>query len=215
VRISDTPAAPPESTASEDEDLEFRLGQIDAASSWKQFGEDLAGAVITGINSWWNHLHCAGCGHTFRRGDRVEVDSRERTVYHLEPGLGCGPPGRPREDRPSEPVPDDDPADVAEFSAGVLAAWPLTGAPVRPLTEADWQVRRPEPPLRRPRCLVCAHTFRPGENVVICPCDRSRPVCGSAVHRDPARGLVCWEAWRPDGRVNACPITLARRGHGW
>jgi hypothetical protein len=71
--------------------------------------------------------------------------------------------------------------------------------------------RRPAPPFRRMTCMFCAHTFRPGETVIICPCSPGAPQCDAAVHRDPSRGLVCWESWHSGQRVKVCPVLLVRR----
>src|SRR3712207_1934917 len=50
------------------------------------------GVAVTRPSSWWNHLTCGQCGHTFRRGDRVVVNQQERAVVHLVPALGCAQP---------------------------------------------------------------------------------------------------------------------------
>ncbi|QXJ20201.1 hypothetical protein AGRA3207_000873 [Actinomadura graeca] len=158
---------------------------------------DAGGVAVTAPPSWWFSLDCRSCGHTFRRGDRVRVDAENRTAEHLEPGLGCA--GGPAAERTTE---------ADEFAAGLLSAW-TTDAPVVRLADGDPRLPRPgQGPA--PRCLHCANTFRPGEYVVVCPCHRDDPVCDAAVHRDPARGLPCWERWRPDGTVTICPVAKAR-----
>ncbi|WUI02583.1 hypothetical protein OHR68_12505 [Spirillospora sp. NBC_00431] len=159
--------------------------------------EAVDGTAVTAPASWWFSLVCRTCGHTFRRGDRVRVDAAARAVEHLEPGLGCA--GGPAADHTSE---------ADEFAAGLLSVW-RTDAPIVRLAPGDSLLPRPgEGPARR--CLHCANTFRPGEHVVMCPCRRDDPVCGAAVHRDPARGLPCWERWRPDGTVKVCPVVKAK-----
>lgn len=194
------------------------------ASAFDQAGAQAAaerpGEAVTAQVSWWNHLVCTTCGHTFRRGDRVWRDSADWTVYHLDPDrmLGCGGPhGTAEHERPqSAQVPEA--SQSAEFAAGVDEVWPLDdGMSAVTLGPDDWRVKRPPPPLTRARCLFCAHTFRPGERVVVCPCRAGLPACGAAVHRHPAAGLVCWESWRPSGDVILCPITSARPGMrpGW
>lgn len=185
-----------------DELAEFRLGKASAFD--RENGADAeVGETVTTLNSWWNHLLCETCGHSFRRGDRVFRDSRDFTVRHLDPRLGCaGEAGAP-EAEPAEP-----PADLAEFTAGVDEAWPQNpDVPAVRLAAGDWRVRRPPRPLARSRCLFCAHTFRAGEQVVVCPCGPRAAACGAAVHRDPAAALVCWESWRPAGTVTTCPVT--------
>ena len=160
------------------------------------------GDEVTAPPSWWFNLTCPACGHTFRRGDRVRVNRAARHVVHLEPGLGCAG-GSAAQVAP----------ETASFAAGLLAAWPA-GARVVELAEDDWRLPRRGSALAGQRCLHCAHTFRPGEQVVICPCHPDSPACGAAIHRDPARGLPCWERWRPDGTVPVCPVAKARNTEG-
>lgn len=199
----------------------FELGQA-AAFEWRpddgshgSAGTAGSGETVTTLISWWNHLLCDACGHTFRRGDRVVRDAMTRTVRHLEPTLGCSE----RAGQASASASDDgdvaDPDDLRAFAEGLHKAWPPEiGVPVTHLSPDDWRVRRPPEPLERTRCLYCAHTFRPDEQVVICPCSPQSPVCGAAVHRDPIAGLVCWESWRPEGDVRSCPVTAQRRTSG-
>jgi hypothetical protein len=162
------------------------------------------GVRTTSPTSWWNHGFCGTCGHSFRRGDRVLVDQRARTVKHLVPNLTCGTvPGDP------EPADGDE---LAEFASGLLSTWPA-GVPVIRLTATDPRIPRGPRVTKPPVCLYCGHSFRPGEYVVVCPCSRDDPVCGTAIHRDPAIGLICWEQWRPSGGVTICPVTRARVDH--
>jgi hypothetical protein len=93
----------------------------------------------------------------------------------------------------------------------LLATWPVAdGIPVARADDVPGLLDPPAYGFRRLDCLFCAHTFRPGELVVVCPCSPRRRRCGAAVHRDPAQGLVCWESWRPDSQVPVCPIMLTR-----
>lgn len=169
------------------------------------FADDGASGVLTTrSSSWWNYRRCKTCGHTFRRGDRVLVDAMARKVAHLVPGLACG----------ADPAGDPSAAsdDRDEFTAGLLVTWP-TSVPVTRVAAGDWRVPRPDSPVRAPECLYCGHTFRPGEYVVICPCKAFRgeeTACGTAVHRDPAAGLPCWDNWQPAGQLTVCPTTTAR-----
>ncbi len=157
------------------------------------------GEAVTNLNSWWHQRWCQSCGHTFRRGDRVMI-SAERRVHHLNPALGCGSPAG------ASPGAD---ADVREFAAGLAASWPVSGnLPVHSTDDVPSLLAPPVGGLRRAACLFCAHTFRPGEQVVVCPCSPFAPRCRYAVHRDPAQGLVCWESWRPSGGLKVCPILL-------
>lgn len=172
------------------------------------------GLAATRPSSWWNHTRCRNCGHTFRRGDRVRVDRRNRTVVHLVPGLGCAE---------SDDVHANQEAleEIAAFGAGLLSKWPTARhVRVHRLAAGDWRIPEGPGDLRDSNvCLGCGHTFRAGEHVVICPCQAARapaggrtgePACGRAVHRDPAIGLSCWESWRPDGNVPVCPVTQVK-----
>jgi hypothetical protein len=163
------------------------------------------GVTVTRLSSWWNHLRCRSCGHTFRRGDPVRVRRRERSVVHLVPGLRCGTPAADDQGAAAE---------VAAFRDGLLSAWPAPpGLRLRRLAADDWRLPDGPRDLRDTNvCLQCAHTFRPGESVIVCPCPLEPAGCGRAVHRDPAVGLSCWEAWRPDGSVTICPVTQTAVG---
>jgi hypothetical protein len=176
------------------------------------YGADADGVTVTRPSSWWNHLRCGRCGHTFRRGDRVRADLGTRRVEHLVPGLGCAG----REDGGVAT------AEAAEFGAGLLAAWPTDPpVPVHRLPPGDWRIPAGPRDVRDQHvCVLCGHTFRAGEHVIICPCRAAArsagdgrslpPACGRAVHRDPAIGLSCWENWRPDGSVPVCPVSQVR-----
>jgi predicted RNA-binding Zn-ribbon protein involved in translation (DUF1610 family) len=162
------------------------------------------GRAVTSPASSWNHDRCGRCGQTFRRGDAVVVTVRPRlVVVHTDPWLACGG------DSDAHGSPDHD---DAGFAAGLLNAFPPAGGiPVHRLAANDWRVATPDR-VDPPRCLYCGHTFRASEHVVVCPCGPLTPKCGAAVHRDPAAGLSCWEAWRPDSTLSVCPVTLARVG---
>ncbi len=57
------------------------------------------------------------------------------------------------------------------------------------------------------RCAVCGHTFRPGDQVVICPCDPVSPRCRAAVHRDLLKQIHCWELWQGSPlRTGSCLV---------
>lgn len=202
-----TPRPPAEADVAAELELGIVLGLSPVPEQ-----DEADGETVTKLSSWWNHLHCRGCGHTFRRGDRVRVEMATRTVTHLVPGLGCG-----------QTADDDiDAEEVAAFAAGVLSAWPVpAGIRIHRLTAADWRIPRSPNDLREANvCLHCAHTFRVGEYVVVCPCRPAIPAadgpqaaaCGRAIHRDAAAGLSCWESWRPDGAVTVCPVTQVRVG---
>jgi hypothetical protein len=183
---------------------EFERGQ--AASFDPQpvgLAVEESGEAVTSGTSRWHTRICTTCGHTFRRGDRVLVDPVTREVRHLDPELRCAVADAPDAAEPG--------TDVREFSAGLLAAWPVAGDV--PVVRSDDLPELLDPPVagfRRSCCLFCAHTFRPGEMVIVCPCRPLERRCVRAVHRDPARGLVCWESWRPDARIAVCPVMLTR-----
>jgi hypothetical protein len=165
----------------------------------------VSGTATTVGTSWWHTRLCETCGHTFRRGDRVIVDVAGR-VSHLDRDLHCA--DDPEITRAGSA---DGDGDIRDFTTGVLAAWPP--AADIPVVSTDAVPQLLAPPFagfRRPFCLFCAHTFRPGEMVVVCPCRPRDTRCIQAVHRDPAQGLVCWESWRPDNRIAICPVMLTR-----
>jgi hypothetical protein len=175
----------------------------------------VVGIAVTSASSWWSGLTCQSCGHTFRRGDRVRLTPGAATPVHLDSALRCG---TSEEGLDRDPV-DEDPA-PAEFAVGLVAAWPSAdGVATVHLAADDWRVAREGRPGRPIVCLYCAHTFRAGEHVVVCPCRNSggegviEEGCGAAVHRDPAAGLPCWENWCPDGTVTVCPVRMSVVGN--
>ncbi len=204
-----------------DESAEFEFGVRQGSDPQPAFRATSSGVALTRPGSWWSYRYCTTCGHTFRRGDRVLLEGRR--VRHLVPGLNCGTGGTggtgPQQDAADGGTAGGETADggdVLGFTEGLLSAWPPgRGVAVVTVAADDWRI--PQPGSRRPPvCLFCAHTFRPGELVVVCPCrpghrDRAdRIACGAAVHRDPAAGLPCWERWRPAGGLTICPVTKAR-----
>lgn len=169
-------------------------------------------AAVTSASSWWSGLTCQTCGHTFRRGDRVHLAPGRGEPVHLDPALRCGAAGAASDQPPA----DLDPAPL-EFAAGLAEAWPpADGVEATRLPPDDWHVARAGRRGRPVVCLYCAHTFRAGEYVVLCPCrysggaDPAGEGCGAAVHRDPTAGLPCWENWCPSGTVAVCPVRLNR-----
>jgi hypothetical protein len=173
---------------------------------------DAAGRTLTTASSRWLGIRCGKCQQTFRRGDMVLAGAGLETIRHLDPRLRCGPDGP----GPAGGVTSADaPArDTEDFVRGLLDEWPpITRVPVYQLTEDDWQVTGPHSGPDSPACRGCGHTFRPGDYVIICPCagaddDPRRGYCQIAVHRDPGRGLSCWDDWAPSGRLPRCPRTL-------
>lgn len=198
-------------------EAEINLGISVGQEPQAAFTDDTAsGVVVTRSSSWWNHRRCTTCGHTFRRGDRVLVDSGAQTAQHLVPGLNCGIDPEAADAPAGSAVPGTPgTSDRDEFAAGLLKTWPPSVAISR-IAPTDWRIPRPGSRRQPPTCLYCGHTFRPGEYVVICPCiagtpdEPGKPACQTAVHRDPAAGLPCWERWQPDGTLTRCPVTLAQ-----
>lgn len=160
---------------------------------------------LTQVTSLWHFQWCMTCGHTFRRGDQVRVDPVSGRVWHLGHGLGCAVN--------DEENGDSDAAELQEFLVGVDTVWPVAGdVPVVLTDDQPYLLAPPVGGLRRMVCLYCAHSLRPHELVVICPCAPWQRECRVAVHRDPGLGLVCWERWRPSGTLSVCPVTLRRLG---
>jgi hypothetical protein len=194
-------------------------GQFPAA----QGPDGTISAVVTDGKSRWLGTRCGTCNQTFRLGDRVRL-AADGAVGHLDPALGCWladlaePAGgeRPLLERGQDPPDSPAGADSGDFTEGLLSAWPpAREAPVFRLSRGDWRVTTPRSGPTSPACPGCGHTFRAGDMVVICPCagavgDPRREYCQIAVHRDPARGLCCWDDWAPDGRLRRCPRTFAR-----
>ena len=192
-----------------DDVRQFELGS-NAGQYPKPASAEEEGITITTGNSPWLGIRCGTCNQTFRRGDRVRLD-QVRGIQHLAPGLLCA---RDVSDDSADAAPRG--RDIEQFTAGLLTEWPpLNGAPVRALTERDWQVTRPSSGPASPVCPGCGHTFRVGDAVIICPCavtpdDERHASCQLAVHRDPASGLACWDDWRPAGRLIRCPRTYEK-----
>lgn len=168
-----TPPPPPVSPAAE-----FAAGQTAALNP------TAAGPAVMTAASPWVSRPCPGCGHTFRVGDRVTT-APDGTVRH-QGATGC------------ESVVSAAPDQGAAAEGFVLGLGEAIGIPpgvkLTVLAAGHPLVAGPEHGRRRRKCPVCAHTFRPNEAVVICPCRPDRPECEWAVHRDAGRGLLCWES---------------------
>jgi len=191
---------------SADQVIDFERGLEAGLDPQPDDQRDVSGEAVTSLNSWWHYRRCSTCGHTFRRGDRVLIRQEPgvaRVVGHLDPVLDCAA------DQASEITASA--AELAAFAEGLLAAWPPSeDLPITSLDAGDSRLAKPVGHFERSKCMFCAHTFRRGELVIVCPCQPSGPFCDAAVHRDPARGLVCWESWRPANRMSVCPIFLTR-----
>jgi hypothetical protein len=186
------------------------VGEFDAAmaAAMDPQGDSPEGTIVERVvqsTSWWHPHRCTTCGHTFRRGERVRLDQVTGRVWHLDPVLGC------RRDDGVAADPGLAAADLEALAAlldGIDASWHVAGdVPVVPADSDPELLAPPVGGLPRKECLNCAHSFRPGELVVICPCNPRAPECHYAVHRDPGLGLACWEKWRPSGLITVCPVT--------
>lgn len=202
------------------EDVEFRVGIAEGldpqqpASPLADPENAGAGSIaMTSNASWWNGLVCVTCGQTFRRGDLVRKAPGLSTPQHADLAMHCAPRAV------ADAMEDAGRDDAAAFASALLESWPpLPGVQVIELAADDWHVGRPDRQSRPVVCLYCAHTFRAGEHVVLCPCRHSGLLepgiegCGAAVHRFPAGGMSCWEKWCPSSQIEVCPVRLSRRG---
>jgi hypothetical protein len=162
-------------------------------------GNALAGDVAhTTIESFWLHHPCPVCRHTFRIGDEVVVD---RDVQHVSDGVRCGV--EERETRRHD--------GVREFFRGLSSTIPPSErAVVRYLQPGDELIAPPVHGFSRSQCAICGHTFRPYDTVVICPCRPERPLCRTAIHHDPSRGMHCWIDWNSQSSHSYC-LTTSRK----
>jgi hypothetical protein len=156
------------------------------------------GRAVTTLRSHWLHQYCRVCGHTFRTGDEVLIET-DGTVRHQSALLPCAG---------GKSVTPLEPAEAAAFFRGLDEAWPPPrDLPVHRLEEGDPLLTPPFAGFRRHVCAVCGHTLRLHDHVVLCPCSPQRPICRIAIHRDPLHGLHCWEAWNPGAYTQYCPAT--------
>jgi hypothetical protein len=181
----------------------------DGYRSPKAGRREAEGVRRTQKDSYWFCDLCPACLHSFREGDLVEIDDGG-TVRHRDPLLGC-PAGLATASAPTDgPI-------VMEFLQGALSLWPPDERSYLFALSADHPlVLRPAHSFKRPQCVVCGHTLRAGEIVLICPCaaHERRPVdrCQVAVHHDPLNGLYCYGDWHPQHYNLRCPATLRKIG---
>jgi hypothetical protein len=174
----------------------------------------LSGGVgVTNLRSPWLQRPCARCSHTFRRGDRVEVQPGGRFMHAAgTPFCGDDParsPAAPEgEARPIEPA--TSPVRTAFYAGIALALPPPAGAPIVRLDPGHPLLAPAGPAFGRAACAICGHSLRPFDQVVICPCSPEAPLCRSAVHRDPLRLMMCWDDWKNSHLGNYCPATSRR-----
>ena len=161
------------------------------------------GSATTTLNSFWLHQVCPKCKHTFRLGDEVNI-AKDGTVLHNSALLPCAKPEILAPKASSE---------TREFFIGLDKAWPPPKN--MPVVRLDWTseigrtlLAQPIGAFQRYRCVVCSHTLRINDHVVICPCSPDNPLCQTAVHRDLIHGLHCLDAWNPGANGQSyCPVT--------
>jgi len=184
--------------AFEDLHREFERGIAGAGDPTNVAAIHAGGEARTTLSSSWLSDACPVCSHTFRLGDTVLI-AADRSVRHDMPDLPCAGGGEPV----FRQIPE-----AAEFFAAMDIAWPPPReTPVRCLVPDDGLVAPPKDGFRRHTCFICAHTLRPGDLVVVCPCSPRAPLCIAAIHRDPVHNLSCLEQWNPSDRQKYCPVT--------
>lgn len=154
----------------------------------------------TNLRSPWLQRRCSRCSHTFRLKDVVEAHPSGEFV-HAPGTLICAELGAPA------PLAD---SFREAFQAGILRGCPPeVNLPVVSLGPDHQLLAPPTTAFRRRACSICGHTFRPGDQVVVCPCNPLEPVggCAAAVHRDPVRQLFCWDEWHRSSIGGYCPVT--------
>jgi hypothetical protein len=156
---------------------------------------DKGASARTTLRSPWFHGKCPLCRHTFRVDDMVKRSGN--SITHAGGELNC--------------VHDAEfniSTSAIDFFAGLDETWPPPdNVRVTRLEPSHYLVAPPVTAVRRRTCFVCTHTFRPFDQVVICPCRPFEPQCEVAVHRDPVHGLLCYETWNPGSTRTHCPVT--------
>jgi hypothetical protein len=178
---------------------EFQRGIEDGINPSDDSARSSDGRTITTLHSHWLHARCPVCSHTFRLGDEVHI-AEDGTVRHCSVLLACSQ----RLDSAQQAS-----HETAEFFRGLDEAWPRPDdVPIFRLEAGHELLAPPREGFRRRTCVVCGHTFRLHDEVVICPCSPNDPLCSAAVHRDVMNGLHCYEAWNPAAnRQHYCPVT--------
>ncbi len=159
------------------------------------------GTAKTTLSSAWLYKKCPRCSHSFRLDDAVYITT-EGQVLHDSPALDCA--GR-------QGTADDDMADeVFEFYSGIIESYlpertvlPQIVTPGNPVVAH--LLDAPGHGFKRYQCGICAHTIRPNDIIVLCPCHPEAPGCRLAIHLDPFRGLNCWGAWNSNVKEAYCP----------
>jgi hypothetical protein len=158
------------------------------------------GKATTTLNSHWLHQRCTICSHSFRLGDRVEINAETGIVLHNSVLLPCAQ---------GLQLHSEDTPVTTDFFTGLDAAWPPPpDIKTRRLETGESLLKPPSHGFQRHTCFVCGHTFRLHDHVVICPCSPNNPLCEIAVHRDLIHGLHCFDAWNPRANQQRyCPVT--------
>ncbi len=178
---------------------DFHLGMTIATDPVNNSTIQKGGQGVTTLNSDWLHQRCPVCSHSFRLGDEVYVHE-DRTAQHNSALLPCFNTSVTK-------------LEFAEEASAFFIGLDTTCPPPQDLPVIRLSIGHPllAPPLagfQRHTCVVCNHSLRPNDWVVICPCSPHQPLCKVAVHRDLMHGLNCLEAWNPglNGQLY-CPVT--------
>jgi hypothetical protein len=156
------------------------------------------GRGVTTLQSPWLYQSCSICSHTFRVDDEVAI-SQEGIIRHDSALLPCAAEKSLKLVQTQE---------TGDFFRGLDEIWkPPQQLLIHRLEEGHPLLAPPYRHFKRHICAVCAHTLRPLDAVVICPCSPNEPRCQIAVHRDPAHYLYCWEDWKPTEYGLHCPAT--------
>ncbi|OUL34974.1 hypothetical protein BV372_12770 [Nostoc sp. T09] len=178
---------------------EFDKGVLIATDPVNNTAIQKGGKGITTLNSYWLHHYCPICSHTFRLGEEVYI-AEDGTVKHDSALLQGNKADVSKWEFSQE---------TSAFFMGLDTAWPLPqGLPVVRLDAVHQLLAPPFAGFQRHTCVVCSHTLRQNDQVVICPCSPHQPLCKIAVHRDLMHGLNCLELWNPGAnRQYYCPVT--------
>ncbi|GIH10884.1 hypothetical protein Rhe02_89510 [Rhizocola hellebori] len=188
--------------------MESELSALERFDAAVIRGEDPVNAEgtavkVTTVDSEWAMRSCRGCGHTFRLEDVVQATYdasgkvRVREVRHTDSVLGCASGTGQADAVLAEPDPM-----VQRFQAAADAVDPPPAFPVLTRLTATHPLVADKP--TRDQCPECTSTLRPGEMVVICPCDKG---CQRAIHQDASRGLTCFDGMLAQHKRIICPMT--------
>ncbi|MEM7578392.1 MAG: hypothetical protein AAF316_00825 [Cyanobacteria bacterium P01_A01_bin.80] len=212
----------PETNKTSDLLASFKQGFAIATDPTNDVAIQKGGKAITTLNSYWLHRQCSVCSHTFRLGDEVYI-SEDGKVRHDTALLPCNQiyinqsnPFHINQSHINQSHINQSHANELDFSeetsaffAGLDKAFPPPlDIPIVRLDTGHYLLKKPFQGFQRHRCVVCSHTFRQNDRVVICPCSPDEPKCKIAVHRDVMHGLNCLEAWNPGlNGQSYCPVT--------